>query len=183
VTALRLATAGPIAAGPVIFERLDWRPYGIRPVMPIAATQPNGEPTRLDEFRGKLAADLRERLPLADEDQHLGEALDRWELSLFQSDPFRAEQLRESLTSLLGDTDGLWAACVRAAILLGETPRDRGELLGGLRSESPPPDVVRRALVEVVMHGDRRKLLDTLDESILGLRARPAGYFALRAAS
>ena len=34
VTALRLATAGPIAAGPVLFERLDWRPYGIRPVLP-----------------------------------------------------------------------------------------------------------------------------------------------------
>src|SRR5207244_4415088 len=30
VTALRLATAAPVAAGPVIFERLDWRPYGIR---------------------------------------------------------------------------------------------------------------------------------------------------------
>lgn len=183
ITALRLATAGPIAAGPVLFERLDWRPYGIRPVMPIAATQPNGEPTRLDEFRGKLAADLRERLPLADEDQQLGEALDRWELSLFQSDPFRAEQLRESLTSLLGSGDGLWAASVRAAILLGETPRDRNELLAGLRSESPPPDVVRRALLEVVMHGDRSKLIDSLDESILGLRERPAGYFALRAAS
>ena len=183
VTALRLATAGPIAAGPVIFERLDWRPYGIRPVMPIAATRPNGEPTRLDEFRGKLAADLRERLPLADEDQQLGEALDRWELSLFQSDPFRGEQLRESLSSLLGGSDGLWAACIRAAILLGETPKERGQLLGNLQSESPPPDILRRALVEVVMHGDRRTLLETLDESILGLRARPTGYFALRAAS
>ena len=31
VTALRLATAAPIAAGPVLFERLDWRPYGVRP--------------------------------------------------------------------------------------------------------------------------------------------------------
>ena len=72
---------------------------------------------------------------------------------------------------------------MRAAILLGETPKERGELLSGLRSESPPPDVVRRALVEVVMHGDRAELLETLDESILGLRARPAGYFALRAAS
>jgi hypothetical protein len=183
VTALRLATAGPIAAGPVLFERLDWRPYGIRPVMPIAATQPNGEPTRLDEFRGKLAADLRGRLPVADEDHQLGEALDRWELSLFQSEPFRGEQLRESLTSLLGGTDGLWAACLRAAILLGELPRDRSELLGSLRSESPPPDVVRRALVEVVMHGDRGKLIHSLDDSIVGLCPRPTGYFALRAAS
>ncbi len=183
VTALRLATAGPIAAGPVLFERLDWRPYGIRPVMPVAATQPTGEPTRLDAFRGELAGDLRARLPLADEDHELGEALDRWELSLFQGDPFRAEQLRESLAALLGGTDGLWAAGVRTAVLLGESPRDRGELLGQLRNDSPGPDVVRRALVEVVMHGDRRALVQTLDESILGLRPRPAGYYALRAAS
>ena len=42
VTAIRLATAAPIAAGPVLFERLDWRPYGVRPVLPIAATQPAG---------------------------------------------------------------------------------------------------------------------------------------------
>src|SRR6266540_103315 len=40
VTALRLATAAPVAAGPVLFERLDWRPYGIRPVLPIAACAP-----------------------------------------------------------------------------------------------------------------------------------------------
>src|SRR5204863_7280327 len=81
VTALRLATAGSIAAGPVLFERLDWRPYGIRPVLPIAGTQPEGEPTRLDRFRGRLAADLRERLGDADADPELGGALDRWELS------------------------------------------------------------------------------------------------------
>ena len=40
VTSLRLATDAPVAAGPVLFERLDWRPYGIRPVLPIAATAP-----------------------------------------------------------------------------------------------------------------------------------------------
>ena len=53
VSAIRLATAAPVAAGPVLFERLDWRPFGIRPVLPIAATQPPGEPTRLDSFRGR----------------------------------------------------------------------------------------------------------------------------------
>jgi hypothetical protein len=182
VTALRLATAGPIAAGPVLFERVDWRPYGVRPVLPIAATPPDGEPTRLDEFRGRLAADLRARLLAADEDVQLGEALDRWELSLFQADPFRGEQLRVSLQALLGGDDGPWAAHVRCAVLLGETPKERGDLLGRLR-EAPTPDIVRRALVEVVMHGDRAKLVASLDDSLLGLRERPAGYFALRAAS
>src|SRR5438105_2271726 len=51
VSALRLAAAAPIAAGPVLFERLDWRPLGIRPVLPIAATEPSGEPTRLHALR------------------------------------------------------------------------------------------------------------------------------------
>ena len=96
VTALRLATAGAIAAGPVLFERLDWRPYGIRPVLPIAATIPAGEATRLDQFRGRLARDLLERLPAADDDPDLGEALDRWELSVFQEGAAGAEQLRGS---------------------------------------------------------------------------------------
>src|SRR5207237_496736 len=87
VTAIRLATAGAVAAGPVLFERLDARPYGIRPAVPIAGTQPGGEATRLDRFRGRLAADVLERLTLADDDPELGEALDRWELSLFQAEP------------------------------------------------------------------------------------------------
>src|SRR5438046_9889791 len=108
ITAIRLATAAPIAAGPVLFERLDWRPYGVRPVVPIAATQPAGEPTRLDSFRAGLASDLLPRLALADDDPELGEALDRWELSLFQDGPFQAEQLRESPAPPLGGSHRPW---------------------------------------------------------------------------
>ncbi|HEY3017278.1 MAG TPA: hypothetical protein VGJ23_00460 [Gaiellaceae bacterium] len=182
VTAIRLATAAPIAAGPVLFERLDWRPYGIRPVLPIASTQPAGEPTRFDSFRASLATELLPKLTLADEDPELGEALDRWELSLFQDGPFQAEQLRESLAALLGGTDGLWAAAVRGAILLGETPRARAELQDRL-SGDPDPDVVRRALVATLLHGDRARLVGELDESILGLRAAPATGSPLRKAS
>ena len=173
VTAIRLATAAPVGAGPVLFERLDWRPYGIRSVLPIAATQPAGEPTRLGSFRGALSADLLVRLPVADDDPDLGEALDRWELSLFQDGPFRVEQLRESLVALLGATDGLWAAVVRGAILLGENARERAEVHVRLAGD-PDPDLVRRALVETLMHGDRLSLVRVLDEAILGLRPRPA---------
>jgi len=173
VTAIRLAAAAPVAAGPVLFERLDWRPFGVRPVLPIAATQPAGEPTRLDSFRGALAADLRARLAAADEDPDLGEALDRWELSLFQDGPFRAEQLRESVVPLLGGMDGLWAAVVRGAILLGEDGRERAEMQERL-SGDPDPDLVRRALVETLVRGDRATLVRMLDETILGLRPAPA---------
>src|SRR5439155_23410952 len=172
----------PVAAGPILFERLDWRPYGIRPVLPIAATQPAGEPTRLDGFRGSLAGELRARLPAADEDRELGEALDRWELSLFQDEPFRSEQLRESLAALLGAGDGLFAASLRLSVLLGETAAERAALLERLRGGDPAPDTVRRALVEVLMHGDRAGLIGQLDESLLGLKPRPPGYFAVRAA-
>jgi hypothetical protein len=179
VTALRLATAAPVAAGPVLFERLDWRPYGIRPVLPIAATAPPGEPTRLDPFRASVAVRLRPLLALADDDAGLGDALDRWELALFQDDPFRAEQLRQSLEAVLGDGDGTWAAAMRAAALLGETPQERADLAP--RFAEPSLDLIRRLLVAVLLHGNRTKLLRELDQSLLGLRARPADVAELRA--
>jgi len=188
VTALRLATAAPVGAGPVLFERLDWRPLGIRPVLPISATQPAGEPTRLDAFRARLASDLLGRLGAADADPELAEALDRWELSLFQDEPFRSEQLRASLSALLGGADGLWASALRASLLLGESPRERAGLMaqlsrlaGGGPANDEDADLLRRALVEVLMHDDRARLVEALDESALGLRPRPAGYFAARA--
>jgi hypothetical protein len=188
VTALRLATAGAIAAGPVLFERLDWRPFGVRPVLPIAATQPAGEPIRLDVLRGGLARDLLARLEAADTDPDLGEALDRYELSLFQAEPFRSEQLRESLSALLGGPDGLWAAGLRASVLLGESGRDRAALFERLRGLAAgelggdlAADAVRRALVETVLNGDRAELVAVLDEALLGVRPRPAGYSAARA--
>jgi hypothetical protein len=177
VTALRLATAGAIAAGPVVFERLDFRPLRISPLLPISATQPRGEATRLDSLRGRLASDLRERLTLADDDRELGEALDRWELSLFGEEPFRSAQVRDALTALLGGGDGPWAAAVRAATLLGEKSQERAALYERLREDRAgrvARDAVRRALVEALLHGNRLDLVHALDETLLGLRPRPA---------
>ena len=179
VTAIRLATAATIAAGPVLFERLDWRPFGIRPVLQIAATAPPGEPTRLDAFRAQVAAKLIPQLALADEDARLGDALDRWELSLFQDDPFRAEQLRHALDAALGDGDGTWAAAMRAAAMLGETAEERGDLAERFRT--PTPDLVRRMLVAMLLHGDRAELVRDLDRSLLGLRAGHPRVAELRA--
>jgi hypothetical protein len=179
VTAVRLATEAPLAAGPVLFERLDWRPYGIRPVLPIAATAPPGEPTRLDPFRATVAAKLRPLLALADEDPQLGDALDRWELSLFQGDPFRAEQLRHALDAALGNGEGLYAAGMRAAALLGETAEERAALAERFRK--PTPDLVRRLVLAVLMHGDRRTLLRELDGALLGLQAGRERVAELRA--
>jgi len=190
VTALRLATAGAIAAGPVLFERLDWRPYGVRPMLPIAATQPPGEPTRLDAFRGAVARELRSRLVLAEDDRELGDALDRWELSLFQDGPFREEQLGSALEALLGAGDGRWAAALRSSVLLGETGREREACLAALRrlreggaEDGNAADLVRRAIVETLTRGDRLKLVRELDEALLGVRPRPAGLAAQALAS
>jgi hypothetical protein len=172
VSAIRLATAAPVSAGPVLFERLDWRPFGIRPVLPIAATQPPGEPTRLDDFRGAVARELLGRLPHADGDPPLAEALDRWELALFQNEPFRSEQLRGALRALLGET---WQ--LRGAVLLGTSSDERrslhrglSELAAGAEAEAAAADAVRRALVAVLRDGDRAGLLRRLDETLLGLR-------------
>jgi hypothetical protein len=174
VSALRLATAAPLAAGPVLFETLDGRPFGIRPVLPIAATQPPGEPSRLDRFRGGLAGELLVRLGTADSDTALAEALDRWELALFQNEPFRSEQLRSALGALLGDT---WP--LRASVLLEQEPGARARLHDGLTElaeggavNEASADAARRALVETLRRGDRGGLLRELDRELLGVAGR-----------
>jgi hypothetical protein len=110
---------------------------------------------------------VRTRLGAADDDAHLGDALDRWELALFQSEPFRGEQLRHALEAALGEGDGVWAAAMRGAALLGATPAERAELAEKLRA--PSCDLLRRLLVAVLLHGDRRDLVRGLDEALLGV--------------
>ena len=190
VTALRLATGAPVAAGPLAFDRLDGHPLEPRPVPGIAATEPGGEPTRLDPWRGGLAADLLERLVASESDLSLYEAVERWELALFESEPMRSERLRESLAALLGGVDGLWAAAMRAATLIGDTSPDRAAAIEGLRrlgrgaeGGAETVDTMRRALVEVLVHEDRARLAEALDDAMLGLRPRPAGYFSARASA
>jgi hypothetical protein len=180
VSALRLATPGALAAGPVVFERLDWRPYGVRPVPPLAAQVPPGEATRLDEFRARTAADVQSRLADGVCDAEILEALERWELALFHEGSLRSDELREALEALLGCDEGPWAAAMRAAALLGETARERGELVVAFRAlldgDGPgarAEDAVRRALLEAVLHDSRHDLVRALDDALLGLRPRP----------
>jgi hypothetical protein len=190
VSALRLATPGAIAAGPVLFERLDWRPYGVRPVPPLAAQLPPGEPTRLDPFRARLAAGLQARLAEGHCEPDLLEALERWELALFHEGSMRADELREALEALLGCDEGGWAAAMRASVLLGETAKERSELLIAFRAlldgDGPggrAEDAVRRALVETLLHDSRALLVGELDDALLGLRPRPQLTAAARVAA
>lgn len=188
VTALRLATGAPAAAGPVVLERLDWHPIGARPMPGIAATEPAGEPGRLDHWRGVLAGELLGRLGTSESDAELVEAIERWELALFEDEPARSERLRESLAALLAGPDGLWAASMRAALLLADANPERTGLIDRLRAlargESGGVQVaedMRRAIVATLQHEDRARLLTALDEALLGLRPRPPGYFSARA--
>ncbi|HKP17595.1 MAG TPA: hypothetical protein VJT84_03885 [Gaiellaceae bacterium] len=183
VTALRLATAAPVAAGPVAFERLAWHPLGIRPLIGIAASEPPGEATRLDVWRGGLAAEILDRLAAAEDDSSLGEALERWELALFEGEPLRSERLREAIAALLGGADGLWAATMRASVLLGDTDQRLRALGRGDRAALEVAEDVRHAIVETLLHEDRDRLLVALDDALLGLRAPPPGYYAARAAT
>jgi hypothetical protein len=178
VSAMRLATPGAIAAGPVVFERLDWRPYGVRPMPATAAQLPPGQATRLDVFRAPLVVELQTRLSDAPGD--MLEALERWELALFHAGAHRSDELREALETVLGCDEGPWAAAMRAAVLLGETAREREDLLIALRAlldgDGPgarAEDAVRRALVETLLEGSRERLVASLDEALLGLRPRP----------
>jgi hypothetical protein len=178
VSAIRLTTAAALAAGPVLFETLDGRPFGIRPVLPIAAAQPPGEPSRLDRFRTPIAVDVLAALGVVDGDPELAEALDRWELSLFQNEPFRSEQLRAALGTLLGET---WP--LRGAVLLEDAGTAREELhghflslAGGDSAGSAAIDAARRAIVAALGSGDRAGLVHDLDRELLGLPRRASAH-------
>ena len=180
VSAIRLTTAAALAAGPVLFETLDGRPFGIRPVLPIGATQPPGEPSRLDQFRTPIAVDVLAALGGVDGDPKLAEALDRWELSLFQNEPFRGEQLRAALGTLLGET---WP--LRSSVLLAQDPGAREELYsdlaalaGGEPASSATLDAARRAIVAALRSRDRAGLVHDLDRELLGLPRPPAARAA-----
>ena len=175
VSAIRLTTAAALAAGPVLFETLDGRPFGIRPVLPIGATQPPGEPSRLDQFRTPIAVDVLAALGGVDGDPKLAEALDRWELSLFQNEPFRGEQLRAALGTLLGET---WP--LRSSVLLAQDPGAREELYsdlaalaGGEPASSATLDAARRAIVAALRSRDLAGLVHDLDRELLGLPRPP----------
>ena len=178
ISALRLTTAAAAWAGPVLFETLDGRPFGIRTVLPIAATEPPGEPSRLDRFRAPIATDVLLALGQADGDPALAEALDRWELSLFQNEPFRSEQLRAALVALLGEN---WV--MRACLLLADDARAREELHAALVSlaegsaaGATAVDAARRAVVAVLRSGDRDGLVHDLDRELLGLPRRSPSH-------
>jgi hypothetical protein len=174
VTAIRLTTSAALAAGPVLFETLDGRAFGIRPVLPIAATQPPGEPSRLDSFRTPIAIGVLGALAGADGDPGLADALDRWELSLFQNEPYRSEQLRAAAQALLGET---WP--LRAAVVLGEDEVTREQahdelvsLASGGETTAFALDAVRRIVVAVLRDGDRAELQRRIDRQLLGLEPR-----------
>jgi hypothetical protein len=174
VSAIRLTTSAALSAGPVLFETLDGRPFGIRPVLPIAATTPPGEASRLDRFRAPIAVEVLAALGDAEGDPALAEALDRWELALFQNEPYRSEQLRAAPRTLLGET---WP--LRGAVLLAEDEQGREHaheelvaLDGGSQATAFAHDAVRRLIVTVLREGDRRELQRQLDRRLLGVETK-----------
>ena len=103
----------------------------------------------------------------------------------FADEPFRSEQLREALAALLGGPDGLWAASVRAAVLLGETGRDRADELERLRGLARGETAGQGPRMRFARRSSRRSPTATAQASwprsttrCVGVRPRPAGYFA-----
>ncbi|MDX6517988.1 MAG: hypothetical protein QOF50_834, partial [Gaiellaceae bacterium] len=118
-------------------------------------------------------------------------------------EPVRAaEQRRERLPELLGakrlglkerqlpavERFGELRIGVRGDQASAEVGRDRAALLQSLRGlvageggGRSAEEAVRRGLVEALSHGDRGTLVESLDEALLGLRPRPAGFYAAQA--
>ena len=195
VTALRLVSGGAIAAGPLLFERIDQTQQAVRPLPPEVARQPLGEARRLDVLTLGVARSLCERLYAAGAPaDRLGTALSRWSASLgLPGDAERAAASAAALAPLLG-TDAQWdgATALRAAALAGRTAAERVRVAAAFRdvargaTGAPPSpgeavrvgadvDAAVRAVLVAALLDDRRgaDLAQALDEVLLGARPRP----------
>lgn len=194
VLALRLVFGGPITAGPVLFERVDWAPRAVR-ALPASVTQVlPGEPVRLDPQRLFLVRALADRM--ADAEVHGGPvavALGRWAAAsgaLVAAE--RAAGLAAAVEPLLGaDGAGHHAVAMRAAALVGANAADREDVAiamqSALRLARPDApltdseqlavvvgDVARSVIAAALDHGaDASKLGAMLDAVLLGSRPRP----------
>ena len=179
VTAIRLATAAPVAAGPVLFERLDWRPFGSGP---CCRSPPRPRPA---SRRGSTRS--ARRWPRSSSHSSCSPTATHASATRSTAGSSRSsrttrsarEQLHHALDAALGDGDGTWAGAMRAAALLGETAEERADLAERFRV--PTSDLLRRLLVAMLLHGDRAELVRELDRSLLGLRAGRPRVAELRA--
>ena len=163
---------------------------------PAAARDRGDRAGRRAEPARPLAREARRRparhgLPGTEHDAELGEALERWELSLFEDEPLRSERLREALAALLGGADGLWAAAMRAAVLVGEIPspeRERSSAGSARWPGARPRDAARpRTRPPRLRRGDPRRGPRPAHRGPRRRAARPArrpaGYFSARASA
>ena len=178
VTALRLATAGAIAAGPVVFERLDFRPLRISPLLPIAATQPRGE--RDPARQGPRAARRRPARAAARSPTTIASSARRSTAGSSRcsrtSRSARARCARRSSACSAADGGALGGDDAGRGPARREDAASAASCSTRLRAERldrDARDAVRRALVETLLHGNRRELVAALDETLLGLRPRP----------
>ncbi len=195
VLALRLVLGGPIAAGPCLFERVDWSPRAVR-ALPASVTQvrEGAEPVRLEAGRLGLVRAMAQRIGDAEvRGGALAVALARWASASAATVPAeRATGLLHAVEPLLAfDGAGPWAVAMRAAALVGSTGSEREELarsiaaIGRLARPDAPladvprlaalaDDVVRSTLVAALDQGeDALRLPEVLDAVLLGARPRP----------
>ena len=165
------------AAGPVLFERLDWRPFGIRPVLPIAATQPPGEPDRLDgsapSSRGSCSGGSRSQTATRGSRRRSTAGSSRCSrTSRSAPSSCAARSWRFSARPGRCGPRCCWARSRTPA----RAPRALRALADGEQASALAADAVRRALVAVLRHGERTELIGSLDEALLGCgqRSSPA---------
>jgi hypothetical protein len=156
VAALRLAGGGAVAAGPLLFSRLDIEPRAVQALPAAVATGLGGPSVRLDALALEQAARLCARLCETDPASPAAAALERWSQAPGS----------QALEPLLGADRRLGA--LRAAALVGATAEERVRIAADV--EPFTGSVLAAAVLD-----DRSGagLAETLDEVLLGVRPRP----------
>jgi hypothetical protein len=190
VRALRLVSGGPVAGGPLVFERVDGAGRAPRPLPADVAYVAEAAAVRLDPHVLDVARSVSSRLAddRADADP-LARALLRW-TAIMAAPPVAdtASVWLEALAPLIGPEGSERLLALRAAALCGASAGARARIVeafellprGEVDADSLPAlgaevDAVGRSVLLAAILDDRRggDLAATLDEVLLGARPRP----------
>ena len=170
VTALRLATAGAgrRRAGALRAARLA--PVRVRPVLQIAATRrpASRRGSTRSARRSRRSCGRCSRSPTRTQSSATRSTAGSSRSSRTIRSAASSCATRSTPRSATAKERGRRACAPRRS--LGETAQERAQLVDARRE--PTTDLVRRLLVAMLLHGNRRALLRELDATLLGSRTR-----------
>lgn len=135
IAAIRALAGGSICAGPVVWERLDFRALAPRPVLAVAARRCGSLPSKIDATIAKSLPGALRRLS-TDPDGPASQALERYQYAATSQGLSALRAIFDALIDIYADDREVMAAGLRIAVVVGASLPERQQFAAAMRHAS-----------------------------------------------